>query len=323
MKNFFLGFIILLTLPLYSFSQVSWNTDYQKASAVAENTKKPMFIFLFTPQSAACQQYDNQTFTNAELANLLNSKFVPLRIDATANQPLASSFGVFRVPVIIILDQMKREFLRIITYYPPDRLVYALSQINPTGYSPSNETQSTITDIPANAKVLFYQSFNNLFGWENNASTEGCTAQISLVQGVKGNAFKIDYQLLSNKWNFIQILKTLPPGKPLILPEKFTIIFYISGTGVVNSLDIKFADSDGTNYGAIVPIPVDFKPHKMVLTSNEVKYLWGGKDQKLDRVEVQLLGISPKPEYISEKSTAKINGTLYIDEMVILEGIYK
>jgi thioredoxin-related protein len=301
-----------------AFAQINWLQNFQQAYSITQNSNKPLLIYMFNTKAQNCIRYHQETFLNKAVIDLFNEKYVALAVNVEQDRATASRFGVFRVPCILIVDKNGEEYLRLVTFYPADKLVETLVQTkrrdNSSEYLPAPENAS-LQNVP----VILGEPFESIFGWGNDNSTEGCTAQIGLVQGIQGNAFRIDYELIPGKWNYIQVHKTLSHKEPIKLPEDFTLVFHLAGIGGKNKLNIKFADSDGTNYGAILSIPTDNKAHKVTLTSDEVKYLWGGNDQVLENIEVLLVAVTP---YDIEKQTdpRELKGTVYIDELQIFSG---
>jgi len=311
--------LIFLVTPGFLFAGINWNHDFRQALARAGNQGKNIFLYIFTPKARDCKRFESETFVSPEVISLLNNTYIPLRIDATRDTTIGYRYGIFKAPTILILDSTGNEFKRLITFYTPQKLVSSLSQV--VAYKPRQGGPSGAGAAPPAPQTVFYQPFDNLFGWANESSTEGSMGQISLVQGVKGSAFRIDYELVMGEWSYIQLHRRLSSQERFQLPDEFTMIFHIAGNGGANALNVKLADDDGTNFGGILPIPTDNKPHRIVLTSRDIKYLWGGNDQKLDGVSVFLLAITPGEGNKNSMDPREKMGTLYIDEIVILPGI--
>jgi hypothetical protein len=167
---------------------------------------------------------------------------------------------------------------------------------------------------------IFHEPFDDLFGWQNEKSSDGSLIRISLVPGIRDRAFKISYELKKDGWSYVQIRKNLKESERIVLPKEYTMIFHAAGSGGKNSLAVKMIDSDGTNFGYIFPIPLDEKSRKYVVTSNQIGYLWGGEDKVLSRFDTLFIAIAPIPEEW-EKVTEKSTGVVYIDELVIVPYI--
>ena len=92
----------------------------------------------------------------------------------------------------------------------------------------------------ASAKPRFLSDFESLDEWELYA-TEGCTAKLSLVDGVKGSALRMDYTFTGGGYCLIR--KRLD----LSLDPDFRFRVTIKGQGEQNNLEFKLMDETGEN----------------------------------------------------------------------------
>lgn len=313
---------MLLLASLAAQGQIQWVGGWQPALQAARQGNKPLFVYFYSNKANECFRFQRDTLTNADVVGYVNANFVGLAVDSTVVRDLTVQFGVFKVPSVLLLAPDGKEFARFVTYYPPAQLVESLKQSLSTSEQaaePSASAQSLRQTYP---NAIFHETFDSLTGWNNHSSSEGARANINLIRGVYGRAFAIQYALRTNEFNYIQIHKELDPRMHFPLPQQYTVILHLAGKGGANSFDLKFADDDGTNYGAMIPIPLDFKGRRILVTSNEIGYLWGGNDKVISKVKYFLIGISPLGD-TWPKAPADVSGSLYIDELVIIPGIIK
>ncbi len=92
MKRFFLILAIILAVN-NAFSQtqgtyekaVKWYT-IQEAEKLMKESPRPLFIDTYTDWCGWCKRMDQDTFTNSVIAEILNTKFYPVKFDAEGKE---------------------------------------------------------------------------------------------------------------------------------------------------------------------------------------------------------------------------------------------
>ncbi|MCX7765097.1 MAG: thioredoxin family protein, partial [Candidatus Sumerlaeia bacterium] len=312
---------IVWSIVVNIFGQVNWQTDLQQTLALAKSQQKPALLYFYTPFAEDCKRFEQETLSNPQVVNLLNQNFICLRVNAQQDQKVMMQYGLYRVPTVVVLEPSGREVMRLITYYPPDKLISSLTQFITNMSLQRQETPTPVMPTPVKpAQAIFYDSFETLYGWGCDR-TKGL-AQISLVKGIQGNAIKLEYELPRDEYSYVQVHRILKPAERIKLPEKYTVSFYMSGSGGVNEFALKFEDDDGTNFGTIILTPVDGQWRKYVFTSDDIKYLWGGRDQILNSFAVLWLAVSSR-DAIKKEVVGGEKGTILVDELSIVPGIQR
>jgi thioredoxin-related protein len=84
MKRKLILFLLFLSLPSLSFSQkekIRWYTIEEADKLIKENPR-PIFIDTYTDWCIWCKRLDKDTFSNPVIADILTTRFYPVKFDA-------------------------------------------------------------------------------------------------------------------------------------------------------------------------------------------------------------------------------------------------
>jgi len=87
MKKILLSLSIVL-MSVAGFAQnkpVKWYT-IEEAEKLVKNSPRPLFIDTYTDWCGWCKKLDSDTFTNPVIAEILNTKFYPVKFNAEGNE---------------------------------------------------------------------------------------------------------------------------------------------------------------------------------------------------------------------------------------------
>jgi tetratricopeptide (TPR) repeat protein len=81
---------------------VNWRTDYNKARQEAVEKNRPLLIDFGTVDCVWCKKLDSTTLRDPAVVGVLNDRFIPLRIDASKDVPLAEALRIQSFPTCVI-----------------------------------------------------------------------------------------------------------------------------------------------------------------------------------------------------------------------------
>ncbi len=156
-KSFLLLFLISL---IYStvFAQtnapsIAWNTNFASAQTLAQSVNRSLFLFFEdVPANAITLSLLQNTFTDPQIIDTINTNFVPLHIKNNAQ--LVSKFNVIRYPTIIITDPTGKKIINSISgIMSTENIVDLLNTNDNTAITASTQAETATENfIPPQAQ---------------------------------------------------------------------------------------------------------------------------------------------------------------------------
>ena len=107
---------------------IDWRSDYERAFKEARTNNMPMMLFFVRPNAKPVQKLEHAMSQEAQIASLLNTRFVTVKIDALKETNIARAFDISLFPTLIITDSSGNIRERIIGFQDPETLLGILSQ---------------------------------------------------------------------------------------------------------------------------------------------------------------------------------------------------
>jgi len=120
-----LVFVALASWAVYDFlrptgDKVNWVYDYENARDQSRSEGKPLLIYFHTGWCSWCRKLERETYSNDEVASLLNDNFICLKINAEEHPNLMTSYRIPGYPTVLFVSPEGEEMGRIMGYNPPD-----------------------------------------------------------------------------------------------------------------------------------------------------------------------------------------------------------
>ncbi|MBN1269178.1 MAG: glycoside hydrolase family 9 protein [Kiritimatiellae bacterium] len=136
--------------------------------------------------------------------------------------------------------------------------------------------------------VRFKDDMEDASGWRIFCS-EGSTAEVSRVEGPGGDSLHVRYDL-KGPGGFCSLQKE---ATPFTLSGRCGIAVRLRSTNPLHVIDMKLVDADGGYFGRLGisdPNLADLK--ELVVRPDDVAFLWGGENTRLDEVRYYEVGVA-------------------------------
>lgn len=148
--------ILLASVPAAAdAAAISWRKDFRRAALESKEHQKPLLLEVTASWCGSCHKMFEQTFSQQAVADHVNACFVPVAVDADADQALVEAIGVYVLPTTIVLSP-KMQILKTMTgFQTAEQLQRQLAQIC-GGSKPAQVTKpEPPSDPPADAPLAF------------------------------------------------------------------------------------------------------------------------------------------------------------------------
>jgi uncharacterized protein YyaL (SSP411 family) len=94
--------LVLLPPSVCPAEEVAWRSDYPTARREAVEKGRPLVIDFGTENCFWCKKLDAITFKDPTVVSIMNERFIPLRIDANKDAPLAEALHIQSYPTVVL-----------------------------------------------------------------------------------------------------------------------------------------------------------------------------------------------------------------------------
>ena len=97
-----LSSLFVLPLSLGRAQEVQWRYDYNAARREAVQKNRPLILDFGTEHCFWCKKLDVTTFREPTIVGVLNEQFIPLKVDAEKEVPLANALRIQNYPTLVL-----------------------------------------------------------------------------------------------------------------------------------------------------------------------------------------------------------------------------
>jgi hypothetical protein len=95
-------FVLLFCPHLQAEEGTRWYDDFGQAFEVAKEQQQPLFIYFTSRESSACRNFERYYLARTDIRQIMKG-FINVRIYPEWNESLAEKYGVFRVPMVVLV----------------------------------------------------------------------------------------------------------------------------------------------------------------------------------------------------------------------------
>jgi len=129
MKLIFTIAIATLCQSMALAQDVKWRYDYNSARREAEQKNMPLVVDIGTENCFWCNKLDAITFHDPVVAEAINSKFIPLKVDAHRNAALSDALRIQAFPTVVLAASDGKILATLEGYMEPIRFHEQLQRV--------------------------------------------------------------------------------------------------------------------------------------------------------------------------------------------------
>ncbi len=123
-------FAILAVLSISTFAcgdEIRWHRSASAAAKVAEQTGKPILVYVRSATCVYCDKLKQDVWNNAAAARQVTQDFVPLKLTREENAEAIKSLGIKGYPAMFVFTPTRKYIGRIDGYIGPEQFVSAMA----------------------------------------------------------------------------------------------------------------------------------------------------------------------------------------------------
>lgn len=107
-------------------NNIQWNYDLNSAIKTAQKSNMLLFVDFYSDSCQYCKELDEKTYPDQRVQQTMANKYVAVKINVDKNPDLASKYGIYGLPTLVIMDSNGNEIKRVEGYQTPSQLLSIL-----------------------------------------------------------------------------------------------------------------------------------------------------------------------------------------------------
>lgn len=94
--------LMMITLSAHAAS-INWQSYSDNVFKKAKATHRMVLLYGYSPTCPYCKRMNSTTLTNSAVINMINQKYLPVRINTVDNAMIANQYNMDVIPIMIVL----------------------------------------------------------------------------------------------------------------------------------------------------------------------------------------------------------------------------
>lgn len=140
---------------------IQWQHDLELAKSLARQTGKAVLVHVWIPECGPCAALEHNVFNQPAVAREIESRFVPVKLNANENPATAQGLGITRVPTDVILTPDGQILARLISPPTPQAYLHEVCQATTSARGDGNQYAAAPPPTAVNAAYAGLQVASN------------------------------------------------------------------------------------------------------------------------------------------------------------------
>jgi uncharacterized protein len=107
---------------------INWRDDWNSALEEAKKENRRVLLELYMDSCPHCVRLHSETHTDAGVAQEVNAKFIPVRLEGRSHMDIVKQFKVTGAPTTLVFGADGKELHRFPGFYPPQEYLEELAK---------------------------------------------------------------------------------------------------------------------------------------------------------------------------------------------------